>query len=219
MFNKTTTVKLTHISHSVSSTKTEHLPPIYHSWHLGPEAHSDRHKINIHSCSDVNVLFCAHRSIDYFDDVRCLLNHVTCARICIVIYQRRAKIQGLMHPCDCSTILFFFFFFFFINSKICVYLKGYKRSNTPWHHVKLSFPTTSLRSFRNLREDRTILHCSLCLQPRNRHEKATNNAQNSTKLQQQYNRVPACSSRHQISASLVRFLLRRQHSSPLSCSS
>ena len=48
--------------------------------------------------------------------------------------------------------------------------------------------------------------------------KSHNNAQNSTKLQQQ-KKQSRSTSRHQTSASLAGFLLRREHNSPLSCSS
>ena len=68
------------------------------------------------------------------------------------------------------------------------------RSNTPWHWVRppqrLSFLTTSLCSFSNLRNDRTIkIYYSLCLHQETAIKKpliATNNAQNSTKLHQKY---------------------------------
>ena len=64
-----------------------------------------------------------------------------------------------------------------------ILLKGYSG---------VSFPTASLSSFSNLRKDSTITtHCSLCLQPRNHHQKATNDAQNSIKLQQQYKQGPS----------------------------
>ena len=66
------------------------------------------------------------------------------------------------------------------------HLKGYSAVNlicglthrdTEWdppHPERSSFPTSSLCSFSNLWKDRTITtHCSLCLQPRNRHQKAT----------------------------------------------
>ena len=52
-------------------------------------------------------------------------------------------------------------------------------SHIPWHGVRpplerSSFPTASLHSFSNLRKDCTITtHCSICLQPRNRHHKAS----------------------------------------------
>ena len=68
-------------------------------------------------------------------------------------------------------------------------------SNTLWHQVRpplkrSSFPTASLCSFSNLRNDRMItIHCSLCLHQETAIKKpliATNNAQNSIKLQQQY---------------------------------
>ena len=63
------------------------------------------------------------------------------------------------------------------------------RSNTPWHRVRpppsrSSFATASLCSFSNPRKK---LHDNNTLQsmppPRNHHQKATNNAQNSTKRQ------------------------------------
>ena len=65
-------------------------------------------------------------------------------------------------------------------------------SNTPWHWVRPPLERSSLQtdilcSFSDLRKR---LHKNKTLQyispTRNRHQKATNNAQNSTKLQQQY---------------------------------
>ena len=69
-------------------------------------------------------------------------------------------------------------------------------SNTPWHWVRppprSSFLTASLCSLSNLRKHSTItIHCTLCLQPGNRHQKAT--------YSHKY-----CSEQHQTSATVQR---------------
>ena len=83
-----------------------------------------------------------------------------------------------------------------------------------------SFLTASLRSFSNLRNDRVItIHSSPCLQQETTIKKPQIMFRTAPNFSNSTNRVPAHSSRHQTSASLAGFLLKREHSSPLSCSS
>ena len=72
-------------------------------------------------------------------------------------------------------------------------------SKTPWHQVRpplerSSLQTTSLRSFSNLRNDRTItIHCSLCLQDETAIKKPQIMLRTATNFSNSTNRVAAYS--------------------------
>ena len=98
-------------------------------------------------------------------------------------------------------------------------------SNTPWHRVRpplerSSLQTASLRSFSNLRNDRTItIHCSIRLQQETAIKKPQIMLRTAPNFSNSSNRVYAHRSRHQTSASFAGLLLYSEHNSPLSCCS
>ena len=65
----------------------------------------------------------------------------------------------------------------------------------------------------------TTIHCSICLQQETAIKKPQIMLRTAPNFSNSTNRVPAHSSRHQTSASFAGFLLKSEHSSPLSCSS
>ena len=85
----------------------------------------------------------------------------------------------------CSSLCLVLVWLYSLRGCWDIFLKGIFQhkfnpwSNTAWHRVRppleiSSFTTTSLCSFSNFRKDPTItIHCSLSLQPRNRHQKTT----------------------------------------------
>ena len=94
-------------------------------------------------------------------------------------------------------------------------------SNTQWHLVRPPLRDQVCRplvyvALATSEKDRTIIiHCSMP-PTRNCHQKATNNAQNSTKLQQQY-RVSVHSSRHHMSACLAACIIESRQGKEWNC--